>query len=95
MTGSCCITTLLPCHHTDPCPSGLSWQPNVAAFTPIRLSRSHTCRTHACRTRMSHVCQVYDADLVVCAVGVEPATEWMPRRLRRAPDGGLEVGCVG
>lgn len=27
----------------------------------------------------------------VCAIGVEPNTSWLPRQLRRAPDGGIAV----
>ncbi|GBF99943.1 hypothetical protein Rsub_12636 [Raphidocelis subcapitata] len=34
---------------------------------------------------------VMGADLVVSAIGVEPATEWLPACLERAPDGGLSV----
>ncbi len=45
-----------------------------------RSGHSQTCCTHVPYTPSSHVHQVYGADLVVCAVGVEPATEWMPRR---------------
>ncbi|GIL42910.1 hypothetical protein Vafri_741 [Volvox africanus] len=35
--------------------------------------------------------KVYGADLVVCGIGVIPATEWLPPSLTRAPDGGLAV----
>ncbi|GLI69045.1 hypothetical protein VaNZ11_013587, partial [Volvox africanus] len=35
--------------------------------------------------------KVYGADLVVCGIGVIPATEWLPPALTRAPDGGLAV----
>ncbi|GIL73064.1 hypothetical protein Vretifemale_3287 [Volvox reticuliferus] len=35
--------------------------------------------------------KVYDADLVVCGIGVIPATEWLPPSLARAPDGGVVV----
>ncbi|KAI8475905.1 MAG: hypothetical protein J3K34DRAFT_390491 [Monoraphidium minutum] len=37
--------------------------------------------------------RVLGADLVVSAIGVEPATEWLPACLERAPDGGLLVGA--
>lgn len=35
--------------------------------------------------------QVLGADFVISAIGVEPATEWLPAALARAPDGGLLV----
>jgi NADPH-dependent 2,4-dienoyl-CoA reductase/sulfur reductase-like enzyme len=31
------------------------------------------------------------ADLVLLAIGVSPALEWVPARLQRAPDGGLKL----
>ncbi|GLC51130.1 hypothetical protein PLESTB_000469100 [Pleodorina starrii] len=36
--------------------------------------------------------KVYGADLVVCGIGVVPATEWLPPQLTRGSDGGLAVG---
>ncbi|CAD7696939.1 unnamed protein product [Ostreobium quekettii] len=33
----------------------------------------------------------YGADLVVCAIGVEPVTDWLPAEIERAGDGGLVV----
>lgn len=34
---------------------------------------------------------VVDADALISAIGIDPATAWLPPSLARAPDGGVEV----